>query len=168
MDTEFFNDPRSSNYIINILIPGRLGIFFKGFFEMYSTDFLNGRNRFKSLFEYVTILFVLTISLAAIFKGYSWPIDLVFLPSLVVAHLLQVLIELPEHVDCNSESRTVSENTRTLTTNSFMEWVTNFNNWHIEHHSFPNVDFRFLERKSSVQQAVGYVEFYHSFLRAKK
>jgi len=61
------------------------------------------------------------------------------LPLLLVAGPLHALVEMPEHYQCNTNSREVFENTRTIRANGFLTWFTNGNNFHVEHHLLPNL-----------------------------
>jgi fatty acid desaturase len=61
------------------------------------------------------------------------------LPLLLVAGPLHALVEMPEHYHCNTNSREVFENTRTIRANGFLTWFTNGNNFHVEHHLLPTV-----------------------------
>lgn len=61
-----------------------------------------------------------------------------FVPFLVgvPAH---ALIELPEHIGCNTKTPNVIENTRTIKASKLAVWYTAGNNYHVEHHWLPGV-----------------------------
>jgi fatty acid desaturase len=60
-------------------------------------------------------------------------------PLVLVASPLHALIEMPEHYRCEVTSTDVMRNTRTIKTNAFMTWLTNGNNFHVEHHLLPGL-----------------------------
>lgn len=60
-------------------------------------------------------------------------------PLVLVASPLHALIEMPEHYRCEVTSTDVMRNTRTIRTNAFMTWLTNGNNYHVEHHLMPGL-----------------------------
>lgn len=66
------------------------------------------------------------------------------LPLIAIAEPVHNLVELPEHLGCDTRSRDVFRNTRSITSNAFMTWFTNGNNLHVEHHKFPGVPLQFL------------------------
>ena len=57
-----------------------------------------------------------------------WAVPLVF------AEPAHTLIELPEHIGCDTTSRDPLRNTRTIVGSRFSYWLTNGNNFHVEHH----------------------------------
>ena len=59
------------------------------------------------------------------------------LPLLLVAAPAHALIEMPEHYQCDVKSTDAYRNTRTIQSNGFMYWLTNGNNYHVEHHMMP-------------------------------
>jgi fatty acid desaturase len=60
-------------------------------------------------------------------------------PLMLVASPLHALIEMPEHYRCEVTSTDMLRNTRTIRTNAFMTWLTNGNNFHVEHHLMPGL-----------------------------
>jgi fatty acid desaturase len=66
--------------------------------------------------------------------AFAW-----LLPLLLVASPLHALIEMPEHYRCEVQCPDVLRNTRTIRTNPFMTWLTNGNNYHVEHHLMPGL-----------------------------
>jgi fatty acid desaturase len=60
-------------------------------------------------------------------------------PLVLVAAPIHVLIELPEHLGCRSNSTEVFQNTRSIVAGRFSRWFTNGNNFHVEHHWHPGV-----------------------------
>ena len=97
---------------------------------------------------------------------------LIWLAALVfVASPLHALIEMPEHYGCNENSTDAFENTRTVKSNWFMAWFTNYNNFHVEHHIWVNAPIQKLHllharcRDKSKYLNIGYWQFYISALR---
>ena len=76
----------------------------------------------------------------------------------------------PEHYGCDPHSRNVFENTRTIRSNRFMTWLTNGNNFHVEHHFRPGVPVEKLRQlHGEIAQNVmhgndGYAQFYAGVL----
>jgi fatty acid desaturase len=65
-----------------------------------------------------------------------WQFSPVLFCALPLACCLHTLIELPEHWGCE-KSPLVFKNTRTIRANRFITWLTNGNNYHVEHHLAP-------------------------------
>lgn len=70
---------------------------------------------------------------------WSW-----IVPLMIVAAPAHALIELPEHFRCDTGTKDVLQNSRTISSNTFMAWLTNANNFHVEHHLLPNLPFSYL------------------------
>lgn len=90
--------------------------------------------------EYIFILIILlaSVGFSLMFKSYLL-LQLWLMPSLLVAELVHFMIELPEHFNCETNSTYVPDNTRTIRGSNFSFWLTNGNNFHVEHHLFPQV-----------------------------
>lgn len=71
--------------------------------------------------------------------GSALPLVVWLVSLLLVASPIHALIEMPEHFGCNPQSTSAFDNTRTIRSNAFMRWFTNSNNFHVEHHLWPNV-----------------------------
>lgn len=56
---------------------------------------------------------------------------------LLFASPIHALIELPEHWGCKPDSTDPFVNSRTIQPSRFMDWFTNGNCWHVEHHARP-------------------------------
>lgn len=100
-----------------------------------------------------------------------WEIGLIWiLPVLIVGEPVHKLIELPEHTFCNKGSADVFQNTRSVRSNPFMTWLTNGNNFHVEHHQFPSVPIDGLSslyRENTgrhVFHSTGYRQFYMEYV----
>jgi fatty acid desaturase len=62
-----------------------------------------------------------------------------FVPWLLVAEPVHFLIELPEHVGCDTQTTNPLLHTRSYTTHWLWRYVANCNNYHVEHHMWPNI-----------------------------
>ncbi|MFE3716994.1 fatty acid desaturase family protein [Streptomyces cyaneofuscatus] len=83
-------------------------------------------------------------------------------PVLLVATPLHFLVELPEHVRCDTDSTDVLRNTRSISGSWLSRWFTNGNNLHVEHHAAMTVPInRLPERHAEVRQFAKYVD--HSY-----
>jgi fatty acid desaturase len=114
---------------------------------------------FLAAMAFVTIYFETTLFLK------------LWLIPLLVAVPTHALIELPEHIGCNTTINDVLVNTRTIKTNKLVVWFVNGNNYHVEHHwlpAVPNDKFTELHKyvKSRTTYAdVSYRSFYAQFFR---
>ena len=92
--------------------------------------------------DYVIILALLAVMAAASAATRSLVIVWAWIvPLVVVAAPAHALIELPEHFHCDTSSTDVLRNTRTISSNMFMAWLANANNFHVEHHLLPSLPF---------------------------
>lgn len=66
--------------------------------------------------------------------GGWWFVKLWFIP-LVIGEVAHFMIEMPEHIFCDRSKPDVFENTRTIKGSWFSFWLTNGNNFHVEHHA---------------------------------
>nr|WP_231936047.1 fatty acid desaturase [Burkholderia sp. Bp7605] len=114
----------------------------------------------------IAILAGVSIALHDAFVVWAWLVPLVF-----VAAPVHALIEMPEHYRCDLTSTDAFVNTRTIVSNAFMTWLTNGNNYHVEHHLMPNLP---IERLHDLHGAIAphirhyhatYREFYRALLR---
>jgi fatty acid desaturase len=97
----------------------------------------------------------------------------IFLKLWVIPFLVAVpahaLIELPEHIGCNTKVPNVLENTRTILASKLAVWFVDGNNYHVEHHWLPGVpNDRFADLHPQVVSRIVYLEssywsFYKSF-----
>lgn len=117
----------------------------------------------------VAILHLLVVGLLA--SIYEATGVLYYLGSIVLASVCHYLIELPEHLGCNRDSRCVFDNTRSITSNALMTWFVNGNNLHVEHHYRSGLtpeQCRVLHRElrskcNHIED--GYVRFYSKLLK---
>ncbi len=115
--------------------------------------------------------------------GYSvWTENPIFiwlwLLPLIWAEATHFLIELPEHFGLPEENPDPYTNTRSVTGSWFSRWLTNWNNYHIEHHKHPAAAMPHLtalhqatlERMRSGQPVEvyrGYFKFYADIIRGR-
>lgn len=92
-------------------------------------------------------------------------------PMLFIAGPTHFLIELPEHISCNAHSTNPYLNTRSITGSWFSFWITNGNNLHVEHHTYPSLPIDKLPKihrntpTGSFQYLnKNYLEFYSEYL----
>lgn len=62
-----------------------------------------------------------------------------FIPLVLATQPIHFLIELPEHLFCETNSYDTYRNTRTIFGSAFSRWFTNYNNFHVEHHLYPGI-----------------------------
>ena len=122
-------------------------------------------------FEYqLMAVFIAAMAFASIFFQTTLFLKLWFIP-LLVAVPTHALIELPEHIGCNTTINDVLVNTRTIKTNKILVWFVNGNNYHVEHHWLPAVpNDKFPELHAYVTARtkyadVSYRSFYAQFFR---
>ncbi len=126
--------------------------------------------------EYRIIGCILTMTFAiCLYFGWHWQLGVLWIaPLLFVAEPLHFLIELPEHLGCDRQSHSAYENTRTIRSNRFWFWFTNGNNFHVEHHLYPNLPMERLPhvhqfiRRKIVHLNIGYVDFIRQTLGGTK
>jgi fatty acid desaturase len=115
-------------------------------------------------------VFIAAMAFVTIFFQTTLFLKLWFIP-LLVAVPTHALIELPEHIGCNTTIADVLVNTRTIKTNKLLVWFVNGNNYHVEHHWLPAVpNDKFPELHPYVSSRtryadVSYRSFYTQFFR---
>ncbi len=119
--------------------------------------------------DYLVILG--TLLAAAVASALTGSLGVVWawlLPMAVVGLPAHALIELPEHFRCDTDTPDVLQNTRTITSNRFMAWLANTNNFHMEHHLMPNLPFHRLAElhRDVAPKARFFHPSYTSFFRA--
>lgn len=126
----------------------------------------------EARFEYILITLVLGAALAVnpIATFQFW-----IAPLLFIAGPAHFLIEIPEHLFCERGSTDVYRNTRSIRGSSFSRWLTNANNFHVEHHRKPSLPFAKLRSeyeqtpaKMHRHQEDSYFCFYAKVVRALK
>ena len=124
--------------------------------------------------EYLSMLFILTLTIAICIATKSWSGVIIWLASLLlVGEPVHSLIELPEHVDCQRDSMNPHKNTRTIEGSWFSFWLTNGNNFHVEHHKHPSATISQLPLVYKTDPRVhksfhrSYFDFYMNFFLGK-
>lgn len=122
--------------------------------------------------SYLQKTFIAFVTLGALWLVATSPKLLLvwIVPTLFVAGPFHYLIELPEHWKCK-ESKDRFQNTRTIKSNFILGWLTNFNNFHVEHHwsaGIPPEKLGILH--SQIHHNIlsvnrGYLEFYSNLVR---
>jgi len=106
--------------------------------------------------EYTIIASIFVLALALTLTGVTKFFLLVwFIPWLGFGEFFHFLIELPEHTGCDKANRDVRINTRTYRTNPVWFYITNGNNFHIEHHLYPHVAVHKLRHLSAYLESEG-------------
>jgi fatty acid desaturase len=118
--------------------------FMKGKYpEVFSTD----KAKKDVLIEYLVLVTIfLTLFSISVFDVSLIPLKIWFIPWLVFGELFHFLIELPEHLYCKKTTTDVFLNTRSIETNPIISYITNGNNYHVEHHLYPSVAVHNLEK----------------------
>ncbi len=121
--------------------------------------------------EYRIIGAALLVTAVAASLGFGEVIERLWLAPLVLAVPMHFLVELPEHLGCDSDTKDVLRNSRSITGSRFSTWFTNGNNLHIEHHAAMNVPMHRLRARHYIVRNVGkfvdshYAGFYRAVLR---
>jgi fatty acid desaturase len=120
-------------------------------------------------FEYQLMgLFLFVMAAVTVAFQTTMFLKLWFVPFLIAVHS-HALIELPEHIGCNTKVPNVLENTRTIKASKFAVWFVDGNNYHVEHHWLPGVpNDRFADLHSQVVSKIVYLDasywsFYQEF-----
>lgn len=119
----------------------------------YDMGQINPRSRKAIIEEYRLFGAILLLLIAVCALGGGPLVLRLWILPFIVAMPLHFLVELPEHILCDTESIDVLRNTRSITGSWFTTWFTNGNNLHIEHHAAMNVPInRLRERHDDVQE----------------
>lgn len=123
-------------------------------------------NGYRAFAVILAIALILSFMLKTTVFAQIWLLPLVF------ASPIHALVELPEHWGCVHTRADCLENTRTILPSRFMEWFTNGNCWHVEHHYNPAVPIDQLSTFHNQLSARikflnhGYGAFYAEFFQA--
>lgn len=122
-------------------------------------------------FEYRLMALALAVA-AAVTAVFGTTLFLkVWLLPFFVGVLTHALIELPEHIGCNTTLPDVLRNTRTMKASGLIVWFVNGNNYHVEHHWLPAVpNDKFPELHQKVNSRIAYLDvsywsFYKQFFK---
>ncbi|WP_437614590.1 fatty acid desaturase family protein [Erwinia sp. V71] len=106
---------------------------------VYPTVIRGKRQQRKFRHEYY-IIFLYIFSLAILHTVFGVNVLLTwFFAWFFISEPLHFFIEVPEHIGKDKLDRKVSKNTRSYKTNPIWSYISNHNNYHIEHHSHPSV-----------------------------
>lgn len=109
--------------------------------------------------EYLLMGVLLLAMLAITFGFHTMLFVKLWLIPVLVAIPTHALIELPEHIGCDSNTVDVLVNTRTIKASKVAVWFTDGNNYHVEHHWLPGVpNHRFPELHQMVVGRVKHLE----------
>ena len=125
--------------------------------------------KIRTEYQIMAVFFAAMVAITAVFQ------TTIFLKLWLVPFLIAVpvhaLIELPEHIGCNTKVPNVLVNTRTIKASKFAIWFVDGNNYHVEHHWLPGVpNDKFPVLHQSVVGSVEYLDssywsFYKQFLK---
>lgn len=134
----------------------------------YDAGQIAERRRREVVGEYRLLTLPVVAAVVAACTGYGELVLYLWVLPLLVAVPMHFLLELPEHVLCESDTTDVLRNTRSIEGSWFSTWYTNGNNLHVEHHAAMTVAInRLRERHGEVQASAKFVErSYPSFFRA--
>lgn len=95
-----------------------------------------------------------TVLTGSTFLVWAW-----LVPLLLVAGPVHAAIELPEHFRTETDTTDPFRNTRSILSNRFMFWLTNGNNFHVEHHLMPTMP---ISQLGELHQAMSGRHVYYS------
>lgn len=128
--------------------------------------------RRRIVVEHVLLGSVLAGAAAVVAAGGGAYVLRLWVLPLVLAVPLHFLVELPEHLLCDTETTDVLRNTRSIRGSRLSTWFTNGNNLHIEHHAAMTVPINRLGERHPETQAFAvhversYADFYGQLWRS--
>ncbi|WP_369148936.1 fatty acid desaturase [Streptomyces sp. R44] len=137
----------------------------------YTTGQIGERARRHVIAEYRAFAVFVAAALVLACWGHGTTVLLLWVAPLLLSLPVHFLLELPEHVLCDSDSTDVLRNTRTISGSWFSRWFTNGNNFHVEHHAAMTVPINRLParhpvaRELAVHSDTSYAAFYLRVLR---
>jgi fatty acid desaturase len=148
-DAEIFDYDQSSldswpKFLARAWNLARVPTFFRtllGFIRgRYAPQFRTPEARQKVTLEYFLLLLLLFAAVASSVVlqtpklAIGW-----FAAWLIVGEPAHFFIELPEHMGCDKSVRDVFSNTRYVAAPRLLQYITNRNNYHVEHHLYPGI-----------------------------
>lgn len=100
----------------------------------YTEGEISEASRRTIMADYRIVGAFLVVMLALASVGAAREVMVLWLLPLLIGIPIHFLIELPEHVMCDTTTTETLRNTRSITGSWFSTWLTNGNNLHIEHH----------------------------------
>ncbi|MFI7104523.1 fatty acid desaturase family protein [Streptomyces sp. NPDC050161] len=117
------------------------------------------RRRREIIAEYRLIGLIVVAAVVAAALGFGGPVLRLWVLPLAFAVPMHFLVEIPEHLLCESDTTDVLRNTRSIRGSWLTTWFTNGNNLHVEHHAAMVVPInRLRERHPEVEEHAVYVE----------
>ncbi|MDX3855195.1 fatty acid desaturase family protein [Streptomyces sp. AK02-01A] len=122
--------------------------------------------RRRIVVEYTILGGVLLAAAGLVAAGYGEYVLRLWALPLLLAVPMHFLVELPEHILCDTETTDVLRNTRSIRGSWLSTWYTNGNNLHIEHHAAMAVPINRLPERHGETRDFGlhvertYLDFY--------
>ncbi|MFE2432247.1 fatty acid desaturase family protein [Streptomyces sp. NPDC059373] len=156
----------SFDYVRVLTVLGEIGRSFTGRWT-YDLGQIAERRRREVVAEYRLLGVVMAGAAGAALLGAGGPVLRLWVLPLLFAIPMHFLLELPEHILCDTDTTDVLRNTRSIRGSWLSTWFTNGNNLHVEHHAAMVVPInRLRERHGEVQIHAAYVErSYADFFR---
>jgi fatty acid desaturase len=101
----------------------------------YTMGTIGARARRHVITEYRLFAVWTVVALGLSALGHGRAVLLLWAAPLLISIPVHFLLELPEHVLCDTDSTDVLRNTRTISGSWLSRWFTNGNNFHVEHHA---------------------------------
>jgi fatty acid desaturase len=165
------------SWLLRLMMPMHYVNFIKNLFLALLLRRISGVNESVSKAicrdHVLMLLAILALGAASVIFRSSLILFVWVIPLFIVAAPVHALIEMPEHYRCDMTSTDPFLNTRTITSNSFMTWLTNGNNYHVEHHMMPGLS---IDRLQDLHHVIApqihyyhrtYREFYGALLRGQ-
>ncbi|WP_033343679.1 fatty acid desaturase family protein [Catenuloplanes japonicus] len=129
---------------------------------------ISPKMRRKVVQEHLILGFVVLAAVGLSVAGFGKYVLLLWVLPLIAAVPMHFLVELPEHILCDTETTDVLRNTRSIRGGRLSTWFTNGNNLHIEHHAAMSVPINQLpSRHEEVKQFATHVERTYADFYAK-
>lgn len=131
------------------------------------------QTKLKLFYVYSLLMVSILLLVGGMIGEITGPVSAWLLAMLLVATPVHALIEFPEHYKCDGDSRDILRNTRSITSNRFLSWFTNYNNFHVEHHMYPAVPLQKAPRVFALlhpqhrHYKTTYLEFYSAVITGR-
>ncbi|MFE7749071.1 fatty acid desaturase family protein [Streptomyces sp. NPDC057428] len=138
----------------------------------YELGHISPAMRRHAVTEHLILGGVITLAGVLAATGYHEPVARLWVLPLLLAVPMHFLVELPEHILCDTDSTDVLRNTRSIRGSRLSTWFTNGNNLHIEHHAAMNVPISQLPARHAETALYAlhlertYLNFYRTLWRA--
>ncbi|MFJ2477939.1 fatty acid desaturase family protein [Streptomyces sp. NPDC087659] len=182
-DTEFFDFDTRAPLTAGVLLRGlldyrRLGVVIADVARSaagrwtYAHGQLAPAMQRRIVAEHLLLGGVLSAAAVAAATGHGETLLRLWILPLLLAVPLHFLVELPEHILCDTDTTDVLRNTRSIRGSRFSTWFTNGNNMHIEHHAAMTTPINLLSSRHEETQRYAthvertYLDFYRLVWRA--